>query len=79
MFLDNLSSNTTLLRTAPDLDEEGRLLGFSAGQVFSDAGGFAISRRDRYRLTMVYHRPLHDRQERYGMATYLLYVTPPPC
>lgn len=79
MVLDNLSSNTTLLRTSPDLDQEGRLLGFSAGQVFSDSSGFPINRQDRYRLTMVYHRPLHDKQERYGMATYLLYLTPPPC
>lgn len=79
MFLDNLSSRTTLLRTAPDLDEAGKLLGFSAEQVFSDITGFPINRRDRYRLTMVYHRPLHDSQERYGMATYLLYFTPSPC
>ena len=79
MFLDNLSSNMTLLRTAPELDEEGKLLGFSAEQVFSDINGFPINRRDRYRLTMVYHRPLHDRRERYGMATYLLYLTPHLC
>lgn len=79
MVLDNLSSRKTLLRTTPDLDEEGKLLGFPTEQVFSDINGFSINRRDRYRLTMVYHRPLHDRQERYGMATYLLYFTPPPC
>ncbi len=79
MLLDNLSSQSTLLRTAPQLDEEGKLLGFSAEQVFSDARGFPINRRDRYRLTMVYHRPLHERREQYGMATYLLYLTPSPC
>lgn len=77
--LENRTSGRTLLRTAPHTTKDGTLIGFPPSQVYSSARGFSVSKDEAYEMTMISHRPLHDRIPRYGMANYILYLTAGPC
>ena len=77
--LENRTSGRTLLRTAPDTTKDGTLIGFPASQVYRSNTGFSVSKDADYEMTMISHRPLQDRVPRYGMANYILYLTPGPC
>lgn len=77
--LENKTAQRTLLRTMPAAAPDGTLLGFPVQQVYADGAGFAVNTRDEYEVTMIYHRPLHDPGPRYGMANYLMYMTPGDC
>jgi hypothetical protein len=77
--LENRTSDRTLLRTAPDTTQDGALIGFPASQVYRSNKGFSVSKDETYEMTMISHRPLHDQIQRYGMANYILYLTPGPC
>ena len=79
LTLENLSTHRTLLRTIPDVFPRGKLKGFSPRQVFSDPVGFSVNTRDKYEITMVYHRPLDVQTPQYGMGNYILYQTRGPC
>jgi hypothetical protein len=77
--LENKTTNQTLLRTVPDVTQDGTFLAFPPHQVYRDATGFSVSTHDDYEMTMVYHRLLHDQKDQYGMGNYLLYMTPGTC
>jgi hypothetical protein len=77
--LDNTTTRKTLLRTVPDVEMDGNFRAFQPHQVYKDTRGFSVNTRDDYEITMVYHHPLHDPQEQYGMGNYLLYMTPGVC
>ncbi len=77
--LDNKTTEQTLLRTVPDQELDGTLIGFPRRQVYKDAKGFTIRQADDYEITMVYHHPLHVEQVQHGMGNYLLYMTPGVC
>ncbi|MGH7255920.1 MAG: hypothetical protein ACREI3_09095, partial [Nitrospirales bacterium] len=66
--LENTSEKRTLLRTVPIVEQDGTFREFPPHQVYQDAKGFPISTRDEYRITMVYHRPLHDEEASHGMG-----------
>jgi len=77
--LENKTTNQTLLRTVPDVAQDGAFLAFQPHQVYKDAAGFSVNTHDDYEMTMVYHHPLHDSRVQYGMGNYLLYMTPGTC
>jgi hypothetical protein len=77
--LENKTKNKTLLRTVPDVAQDGTFLQFPPHQIFSDPRGFSVSTKDDYEITMVYHRPLHAAQVQHGMGNYLMYMTPGAC
>ena len=77
--LDNTSTNQTLLRTVPDVDQKGTLLSFQPHQVYRDGNGFSVNTRDEYEITMVYHHPIHNPSVQHAMGNYLLYMTPGQC
>jgi len=77
--LENKTSQQTLLRTVPDVEQDGRFLAFQPHQVFKDARGFSVSMKDDYEMVMVYHHPLHEPRVQHGMGNYLLYMTPGTC
>lgn len=77
--LEDKTHRRTLLRTSPVVDRNGSLMGFAPHQVFQDSGGFPVTTRDQYEMIMIHHRPLHDQGSRFGMANYILYLTPGPC
>jgi hypothetical protein len=77
--LDNRTSGRTLLRTAPETARDGTVIGFPPNQVYRSNRGFSVSKDETYEMTMISHRPLHDQVPRYGMANYILYLTPGPC
>ncbi len=77
--LEDKTTNQTLLRTVPDVTQDGTFLAFQPHQVYRDATGFSVNTRDDYEMTMVYHHPLHDKKAQYGMGNYLLYMTPGVC
>lgn len=77
--LEDQTRKRTLLRTVPDVEKDGTLLGFPARQVFSDSEGFSVNTKDKYEMVLVHHRPLHQKEEAYGMGNYLLYMTPGEC
>ncbi|MGH7230971.1 MAG: hypothetical protein ACREJU_06365, partial [Nitrospiraceae bacterium] len=79
MTLENQTMGQTLLRTVPNITTDGLLIGFSPEHVYTDRLGFSVNTQDAYQMTMVYHRPLHDDLQRYGMANYVLYFSPGPC
>ncbi|WP_447977932.1 hypothetical protein [Candidatus Nitrospira bockiana] len=79
MALENTSAKRTELRTMPDATQTGSILGFKPAQVYSDARGFPVNVKDQYEMMMLYHRPLQDIGDRYGMAIYVLYMTQGPC
>ncbi len=77
--LDNISTGRTLLRTVPDVDQDGTLLAFPPHQLYRDRRGFSVNTQDDYEVSMVYHHPLHNPNEHHGMGNYLLYMTPGTC
>ena len=77
--LENITARRTLLRTVPDVEMNGELIGFSNRQVYSDAKGFSINTRDQYEMVLVHHQPLHHDNDPHGMGNYLLYMTPGEC
>jgi hypothetical protein len=77
--LENKTTNRTLLRTVPDVTQEGTFIAFPPHQVFRDAKGFSVTTKDEYEMVMVYHHPLHDPRVQHGMGNYLLYMTPGMC
>jgi hypothetical protein len=77
--LENKTRQLTLLRTVPDVAQDGTFLAFPPHQVFSDPGGFSVNTADDYEITMVYHHPLHDARVQHGMGNYLMYMTPGSC
>lgn len=77
--LENKTARQTLLRTVPDVAQDGTFLAFQPHQVFKDTRGIPVNTRDEYEMTMVYHHPLHDPQVQHGMGNYLLYMTPGAC
>ena len=77
--LENKTTNRTLLRTVPDVAQDGTFLAFQPHQVFKDGRGFSVSTKEEYEMVMVYHHPLHDLRVQHGMGNYLLYMTPGAC
>ncbi|WP_447984587.1 hypothetical protein [Nitrospira sp. Nam74] len=77
--LEDKTTEQTLLRTVPTVASDGSFLGFASHQVFEDDIGFSIEADHEYEMTMIYHRLLHDERKRYGMADYLMYLTPGEC
>lgn len=77
--LENKTTKRTLLRTVPDVAQDGTFLVFQPHQVFRDARGFSVNTTDEYEMVMVYHHPLHDARVQHGMGNYLLYMTPGAC
>jgi hypothetical protein len=77
--LENKTAGRTLLRTVPDVAQDGTFIAFQPHQVYSDARGFSVTTKDEYEMVMVYHHPLHDPRVQHGMGNYLLYMTPGIC
>ncbi len=77
--LDNKTTNQTLLRTVPDVGQDGTFLAFQPHQVYKDGKGFSVNTKDDYEMTMVHHHPLQNKNEHHGMGNYLLYMTPGTC
>lgn len=77
--LENKTTKRTLLRTVPDVAQDGTFLAFQPHQVFKDGRGFSVSTKEEYEMVMVYHHPLHDLRVQHGMGNYLLYMTPGAC
>jgi hypothetical protein len=77
--LEDKTTEQTLLRTVPTVASDGSFLGFASHQVFEDDIGFSIEADHEYEMTMIYHQLLHDETKRYGMADYLMYLTPGKC
>jgi hypothetical protein len=77
--LENKTTKRTLLRTVPDVTQEGKFVAFQPHQVYRDDVGFSVNTRDEYEMTMVYHHPLQDSEVQHGMGNYLLYMTPGSC
>lgn len=77
--LEDMTARRTLLRTVPDVAQDGTFLAFQPHQVYSDSRGFSVRGEHEYEMTMVYHHPLHDSEVQHGMGNYLLYMTPGPC
>lgn len=77
--LENMSTKQTLLRTVPDVAQDGTFIAFQPHQVYRDARGFPVTMKDEYQLTMVHHHPLQDPEIQHGMGNYLLYMTPGAC
>lgn len=77
--LENKTTKRTLLRTVPDVAQDGTFLAFQPHQVFKDGRGFSVSTKEEYEMTMVYHHPLHDPRVQHGMGNYLLYMTAGAC
>ncbi|MEK6525605.1 MAG: hypothetical protein AABZ22_01905 [Nitrospirota bacterium] len=77
--LENKTTKRTLLRTVPDVAQDGTFLTFQPHQVFKDGRGFSVSTKEEYEMVMVYHHPLHDLRVQHGMGNYLLYMTPGAC
>lgn len=77
--LENKTAQRTLLRTVPDVGQDGAFLSFLPHQIYHSAQGFGVNRHDAYEVVMVHHRPLHDPQPNHGMGNYLLYMTPGDC
>ena len=77
--LENKTTKQTLLRTVPDVAQDGTFIAFQPHQVYRDARGFSVTMKDDYEMVMVYHHPLHDSRVQHGMGNYLLYMTPGVC
>jgi hypothetical protein len=77
--LENKTKKQTLLRTVPDVDQDGTLREFLPHQVYKDGQGFPISKADDYEMVMVYHHSLQKTELQHGMGNYLLYMTPGSC
>ncbi|HSE59153.1 MAG TPA: hypothetical protein VLA99_10675 [Nitrospiraceae bacterium] len=77
--LEDVTHRRTLLRTSPMVNRDGSLMGFAPHQVFQDSSGFPVTTQGQYEMIMIHHRPLQDQGSRFGMANYILYLTPGPC
>jgi hypothetical protein len=77
--LENKTARQTLLRTVPDVAQDGTFLEFRPHQVYRDDRGFSVNTKDDYEMVMVYHHPLHNPNTQHGMGNYLLYMTPGTC
>ena len=77
--LDNKTKKQTLLRTVPDVTQDGTFLQFQPHQVYKDSHGFAVTKADDYEMVMVHHHPLQKQDAHHGMGNYLLYMTPGVC
>ena len=77
--LDDKTTNQTLLRSVPDVENGGNLRGFRAQQVYSSTKGFPVNTKDEYEMTMVYHLNRQETLDLHGMGNYLLYVAQGPC
>jgi hypothetical protein len=77
--LDNKSKNQTLLRTVPDVTQDGTFIQFHPHQVYTDSRGFPVTKTDDYEMVMVHHHPLQKKEAQHGMGNYLLYMTPGAC
>jgi hypothetical protein len=77
--LEDRTSNRTLLRTVPDVAQDGTFIAFQPHQVYRDGRGFPVTTNADYEMAMVYHHPLHDVRVQHGMGNYLLYMTPGSC
>jgi hypothetical protein len=77
--LDNTTRKQTLLRTVPDVAQDGTFLQFQPHQVYQDSQGFSVTKADDYEMVMVHHHPLQKKDAQHGMGNYLLYMTPGAC
>jgi hypothetical protein len=77
--LDNMTKKQTLLRTVPDVTQDGTFLEFQPHQVYKDSQGFPVTKADDYEMVMVHHHPLQKKEAQHGMGNYLLYMTPGAC
>lgn len=77
--LENKTMRQTLLRTVPEVAQNGAFLSFRPHQIYQNARGFGVNTHDDYEIVMVHHRPLQDSQPNHGMGNYLLYMTPGQC
>jgi len=77
--LENRTTSRTLLRTVPEVEQDGTLRVFPEHQIYVDATGFSVNTKDTYEMVLVHHRPLHQKGEVFGMGNYLLYMTPGQC
>ena len=77
--LEDKTSTRTLLRTVPDVAQDGRFLAFQPHQVYQDRHGFPVHTNHDYEMMMVYHHLLHAPEPQHGMGNYLLYMTPGSC
>ncbi|MEW6542156.1 MAG: hypothetical protein AB1411_00940 [Nitrospirota bacterium] len=77
--LEDKTTRQTLLRTVPDVEQDGALRSFLPHQIYRDSKGFEVNTRDDYEMVMVYHRPLQSTILNHGMGNYLLYMTPGRC
>jgi hypothetical protein len=77
--LEDKTAKKTLLRTVPDVAQDGRFLAFQSHQVYRDPHGFAVDTHHDYEMTMVYHHLLQTSDIQHGMGNYLLYMTPGSC
>jgi len=77
--LDNKTKKQTLLRTVPDVTQDGTFREFLPHQVYKDSQGFPVTKADDYEMVMVHHHPLQKQEAQYGMGNYLLYMTPGAC
>ncbi len=77
--LDNKTKKQTLLRTVPDVTQDGTFLEFRPHQVYKDSQGFPVTKADDYEMIMVHHHPLQKQEAQHGMGNYLLYMTPGAC
>jgi hypothetical protein len=77
--LENKTKKQTLLRTVPDVSQDGTFLEFQPRQVYKDSQGFPVTTADDYEMVMVHHHPLQKQELQHGMGNYLLYMTPGAC
>lgn len=77
--LENKTTNRTLLRTVPEVEQDGDLKSFPDHQVYADVNGFSVNTKDDYEMILVHHRPLQQKGKAFGMGNYLLYMTPGKC
>jgi hypothetical protein len=77
--LDNKTKKQTLLRTVPDVTQDGTFREFLPHQVYKDSQGFPVTKADDYEMVMVHHHPLQKQEAHHGMGNYLLYMTPGAC
>ena len=77
--LEDKTQKRTLLRTVPDVAQDGRFMAFQPHQVYRDPQGFSVQTNHDYEMTMVYHHLLQASDIQHGMGNYLLYMTPGSC
>jgi hypothetical protein len=77
--LENKTKKQTLLRTVPDVEQDGTLREFLPHQIYRNDQGFPINTVDDYEMVMVHHHPLEKTELQHGMGNYLLYMTRGAC